>query len=367
LPYNFIINDNNVLAQAYPFIASTRNFFDVDRGNLIQERNLPSALSILNINNCPPELAIYVHGVWADEDEAEEQTERVFLSIRKEGSNIPVIGFSWDSDTAFSLDNIDLSQRGWRIAKQIANENGPILAKFIDSFKDECQGSKLRIIAHSLGSRVTLSAIQSLYDNNIHATILPSKTITSVHLLGAAVDDEQVSINERPCNNNRPPLKCSGIAIYSEVENFYSLYNPEDNMLVPEEILFDPFSFFPDPFLFDEFIVVYPSPYQYTEGDDPLGSNEVKSKINEPFNYNEYSVLSKIKYDDDADKDNMCDLEVNFRYYYWIWYNNYWCTIDEIGDNHFGYMGYRSSINPQRVSDSGAMEFVVLDWRNENN
>jgi hypothetical protein len=60
----------------------------------------------------------------------------------------------------------------------------------------------------------------------------------------------------------------------------------------------------------------------------------------------------------------MCDLEVNFRYY---WYNNYWCTIDEIGDNHFGYMGYRSSINPQRVSDSGAMEFVVLDWRNENN
>jgi hypothetical protein len=62
LPYNFIIN-NNVLAQTYPFIASTRNFFDVDTGNPIQERNLPSALSILNINNCPPELAIYVHGV----------------------------------------------------------------------------------------------------------------------------------------------------------------------------------------------------------------------------------------------------------------------------------------------------------------
>jgi hypothetical protein len=30
-------------------------------------------------------------------------------------------------------------------------------------------------------------------------------------------------------------------------------------------------------------------------------------------------------------------------------------------------MGYRSSINPQRVSDSGATEFVVLDWRNQNN
>jgi hypothetical protein len=151
LPFNFIINNNNVLAQGYPFIASTRGFFDVDTGEAIQERNLPSAKSILNINNCPPELAIYVHGVWTDEDEAQEQTERVSLSIRKEGSNIPVIGFSWDSDTAFSPNNIDLSQTGWRIAKQIANENGPILAKFIDSFKDECQGSKLRIIAHSLG------------------------------------------------------------------------------------------------------------------------------------------------------------------------------------------------------------------------
>jgi hypothetical protein len=293
----------------------------------------------------------------------------VFLSIQKEGYNIPVIGFSWDSNTAFSLTNVDISQRGWRIAKIIAYENGPILEKFIDRFKDECQESKLRIIAHSLGSRVKLSAIQSLSDhnNNITTTSVPSKTIASVHLLGAAIDDEQVSTDERLCNDNRPLLKCSGVAIDSEVENFYSLYNPEDNMLVPEEILFDPFPF-PDPFLFDEFIVIFPSPYQSTEGDDPLGSYEIKSKINEPSNYNEYSVLSKIKDDDDADKDNVCDLRVNFRYYYfWIWYDYYQCTIDEIGDNHFGYMGYRSSINPQRVSDSGAMEFVVLDWRNQNN
>jgi esterase/lipase superfamily enzyme len=153
----------------------------------------------------------------------------VFLSIQKEGYNIPVIGLSWDSNTAFSLTNVDISQRGWRIAKIIAYENGPILEKFIDRFKDECQESKLRIIAHSLGSRVKLSAIQSLSDhnNNITATSVPSKTIASVHLLGAAIDDEQVSTDERLCNDNRPLLKCSGVAIDSEVENFYSLYNPE--------------------------------------------------------------------------------------------------------------------------------------------
>jgi hypothetical protein len=229
LPSSFIINNyNNVLAQTYPFIASTRTFFDVDTGNLTQEINLPSAKSILNINNCPPELAIHVHGVWANEDEAKEQTERVFLSLQKEGSNIPVIGFSWDSNTT-------RNRTGWEIAKVIANENRPILAKFIDSFKDECQESKLRIIAHSLGSRVTLSAIQSLSDNNIAPTTTPSKTITSVHLLGAAVDHEQVSMNAADCNFNNPLLPCNGEAIKSEIGIFRNLYNPSNDNYAPQE------------------------------------------------------------------------------------------------------------------------------------
>ena len=78
--------------------------------------------------------------------------------IEKSGSNIPVIGFSWDSNTA-------IDELGWNIAKSIANQNGPNLAKFIVDFKDKCPNDELRIIAHSMGSRVTLSAIQSLYDS----------------------------------------------------------------------------------------------------------------------------------------------------------------------------------------------------------
>jgi hypothetical protein len=50
-----------------------------------------------------------------------------------------------------------------------------------------------------------------------------------------------------------------------------------------------------------------------------------------------------------------------------IWHDISWCTIDEIGDNHFGYMGYRSDIDPQDVRDSGAIDKVVIDWQNENN
>ena len=356
---------SNTFGQTYFDMVSTRGFFNLNSGNTIQERELPSVFSILNINNCPGELAIYVHGVWATNEIANEQTERVSLSLEKAGYNIPLIGFSWDSNTIFSLNDLSLSKYGWDMAKSIANSNGPLLGKFIEQFNDNCPTDKLRIIAHSLGSRVTLSAIQWLYENSIADN---SKKITSVHLLGAAIDDEQVSLIENQCNENYPPLPCSGKAISSEVGKFYSLYNPEDNMLASEEIIYDPNPFYYNPYLPDEFIIVYPSPYQSTEYDNPLGSNEVKSQINEPFNYEEYNVLSKIKNDNNADKKNGCDLILNLRHYNpWIWYNDYRCAIDEIGDNHFGYMGYRSGINPQSVSDTGAIECVVLDWQNENN
>jgi hypothetical protein len=334
---------DKVLAQTHSSIVSTRGSFNTTNGNMTQQANLPSALSILNINNCPGELAIYVHGVWATEENANEQTERVSLSLQRIGYNIPVIGFSWDSDTI-------QNRNGWGIAKVIANENGPILAKFIDSFKDECQESKLRIIAHSLGSRVTLSAIQSLSDNNIAPTITPSKTITSVHLLGAAVDNEQVSMNAADCNFNNPPLPCNGEAIKSEVGIFRNLYNAEDNML--------------------QFA------YRDAERDDALGWCGLKGgpqnvffpwscvggdSILTPNNYEEHSVTGEIRPDADADKDEDCDVRMT------IFSDEQICTIMLIGDNHFGYMGYRSSTNNQIVSHSGAMEFVVLDWRNENN
>jgi hypothetical protein len=57
---------------------------------MAQQANWPSALSILNRNNCLGELAIYVHCVWADKQEAVEQTDRVFLSLQNSGYNIPI-------------------------------------------------------------------------------------------------------------------------------------------------------------------------------------------------------------------------------------------------------------------------------------
>ncbi len=113
---------DKVFAQQHPFIATTRGSFDKTNGSMIHQANLPSALSILNSNSCPGELAIYVHGVWADEKQAKEQTDRVSLSLQDSGYNIPLIGFSWDSNTAFSFVDASISEGGWTIAKNIVME-----------------------------------------------------------------------------------------------------------------------------------------------------------------------------------------------------------------------------------------------------
>ena len=347
---------DNVSAQTYPVIASTRGSFNLDTGVMVHQANLSSAISILKNNDCPAVLAIYVHGVWATEAEAEEQTQRISLSLAKNGYHVPVIGFSWDSNTTFSLDDIDLSQQGWATAKKIANQNGPLLAKFVLNFKDKCPDDKLRIIAHSLGSRVVLSALQWIYDSNevTNSNATSNKKITSIHLLGAAVNNEQVSISENYCQFNSPPLRCSGKAIGSEVNHFYNLYDPEDNMLASEKFRVCPFGCYD---------IVVDSPYQYTENDDALGAYGRDTLIDVPTNYQEYNVLTKIITDSDADKDGECDIVVNLNYFGYI--DDGYCTITKQGDNHLGYIGYRSSTNESNIGNTGAINTVVSDWKSE--
>ena len=337
----------NAHAQLYPFIASTRGSFDTTNGNETQQVELPSVLSILDTKDCPGELAIYVHGIWASDLQAEEQSDRVSLSVRDSGYDIPLIGFSWDSNTAFSLDNATLSYHGWMIAKKIANENGPILGKFISDYKTECPEDKVRIIAHSLGSRVTLSALQWIHDNiNEQNDNNTSKEITSVHLMGAAVNNDQISTNPNDCISYMPYLPCSGDAIQSEVGYFSNLFNPEDNMLAGE---INPFCWI---------CGLVKSPYELSEGHNALGAYGAASTIVVPSNFDETDVSSLIIVDTDSNKDGECDIRYPVTHI---------CTISKNGDNHMGYMGYRDNIYRQTVHDSGAIKQIVDDWQSENN
>ena len=38
-------------------------------------------------------------------------------------------------------------------------------------------------------------------------------------------------------------------------------------------------------------------------------------------------------------------------------------TIVGVGDNHLGYVGFRSTSNSKVLLDDGAMDVIVKDWR----
>jgi hypothetical protein len=111
----------------YNDIISTRGHFDfLVTAELDPKYNLTDYLyySDVSENNsrtekneimCPSqkEIAIYVHGAWTNEASANEQFNRTAMSLAANNYGIPLIGFSWDSNTPFNED-------GWKTAKIIA-------------------------------------------------------------------------------------------------------------------------------------------------------------------------------------------------------------------------------------------------------
>jgi hypothetical protein len=253
----------------------------------------------------------------------------------------PLIGFSWDSDT-------EISSTGWEYAKTIAKENGPKLAQFILDLKDNCPQTEVRLIAHSHGARVVLSSLDSLNNNQIWNG--NNFEIASVHFMGAAVDDEEVSKN--PSDTGDSPdddTIVHGQAIEEEVSNFYNLFNSEDDALDPG--YFNP-SYF-DCFNYPEYQPVY---YPCFEQDFALGQRGVQSTILDidvPQNYVDIPIEQEILNIIDADADSACDLM-----YRTFWFHfRFVCTINQTGDNHLGYVGFRESMEILR--DNGAMNIVA--------
>jgi hypothetical protein len=241
---------------------STREHFDyLATGELIPEHNSTdyqyyngisgnTSDSIQNEIMCPSqkEIVIYIHGVWTDETSANEQVNRTAMSLQTNNYTTPLIGFSWDSNTLFS-------EEGWKTAKTIAANNGPKLAQFILDFKNKCEDSDIRLIAHSLGVAIVNSTLVSLSSNNQEVNTISDFNITSVRLLGAAID--------------------------KEVDNFYNLRNSEDNML--------------------EYI------YKNVENEDALGLLGIQHSLPIPRDYIEGQVDSEIPPIQDADGNSRLD------------------------------------------------------------
>ena len=257
-------------------------------------------------------------------------------------TNTSLIGFSWPSDIP------------WNDAKFVAKENGPILADFVSSLKDSCKDHlnrevQINLIGHSLGARVILSALHILYtDPNWNSN---GFKIASVNLMGAAVDNEEVSKNPRDILFDRAnwgSVKSDyGNAIENEVIHFYNLYNTKDNTLGPNTV--NPFS----PYQ------IYPT----FEGDLALGQNgsQIYPNITLPNNYVDINITEKIPFNTDANGDKDCDdwrlltlKPVKLS-----------CMITQAGESHYGYFGFRDADNKTRLIDIGAMDILVSNLKND--
>jgi hypothetical protein len=318
----------------FPLIVSTRGHFNLETAELLPGHNKTdytvSNIPGLQSGVCPDEIAIIVHGWGINQSKASERFVRANMSLEHNNYHNPVIGFSWDSNTTFQH-----VKAGWTIANLIAKENGPKLAEFILNFKDMCNNSKVRIIAHSLGSRVVLSTLDNLYNNQEWKN--KNFTLMSVHLLGAAVDDEEVSKDPLYIVNNASIVNDTlqwynvygiksayGKIIESEVLKFYNLFNPKDTTLS--------------------------TVYSSTEHDNALGLKGAQMNITLPSNYKETDVQNKIPPLCDADGDKIAD---------WPLMKN---KTVERGHNHAGYFGFINAANDKILIDDGAMNTVVRDW-----
>ena len=310
---SFTSNLLNILNKKVP-IVSTRNHFNLETGQLSSLKNMEDYDSFyvpgLNGNPCSDnnELAVYIHGVWTGQIAVKEQIDRTNLSLNANGYNIPVVGFSWDSNTA-------TNPSGWAIAKFIASQNGPKLAKFLSDFKANCPNHNIRIIAHSLGAKVVESALINLNNNETWKNN-SAYNITSIHLIGAAISDRATSKNTQ-----------FGNAIDNIVDNFYNLYNPKDNLLQ--------------------------GLYVKTENENPLGLLGLRKEEPFPANYTERNVMSEIPPFKNASGIYQPFVDI---------------TVSGWGNNHSGYIGFRERYPSNKsLKDDGAINVIVADWRNNNN
>jgi pimeloyl-ACP methyl ester carboxylesterase len=336
-------------ATGSPPLVSTRNNFNLGTGELLRGHNstdyIPRNVPGLQVGQCPKEMVVLVHGIWVDGrigvnalENSSEIFDRARMSLAHNHYTNPLVGFSWDSNTAISING-----SGWNIAKLIAKDNGPKLAQFILDYMNACkqhnQDTKIRLISHSMGARVILSALESL-DSNQQWNRNNFK-VASVHLLGAAVDDEEVSKNILYIVKNPTSLfelpewfdpygvkSAYGKAIEDVVLRFYNLYDPHDKGLG-------------DPKL-----------YQFYDQDRPLGLDGAQEGIVVPSKYIQINVQDKTAPLCDANGDARPDFPFDSG------------SEVGIGDNHAGYIGFRDPANHNILLDDGSMNVVVSNWNN---
>ena len=125
------------------------------------------------------EMAVMVHGLRNSQFDALRKFEIARGRLRELGYAYPVVGYSYDSNTR-GAGAAATRGRAYEAGVRIAKGNGPALAAFVRSMRpSKSGGTRVRLLGHSLGAQVIMSAALELAK--------AGGEIESVHLFGASV------------------------------------------------------------------------------------------------------------------------------------------------------------------------------------
>ena len=162
---------------------STRGYYDLRTGATLRRGGYyaypPGSMAALARS---PEVAVMVHGLRNDRAGALAKAVIARGRLRRLGYRHPVAGFSYDSNVAGAR-AAATAARALAVGRVIARKNGRNLALFVSDLRSLGPGIRVRLLGHSLGSHVILSALGRLGRGEVE----------SVHLFGASVPADSLS------------------------------------------------------------------------------------------------------------------------------------------------------------------------------
>jgi pimeloyl-ACP methyl ester carboxylesterase len=277
-------------------VVSTRG--NLHRGQLAPGRDaygyrVEGALPGYAAGSTPPsDLLLVIHGFNNTAKKAQYKFGLAAEGLERGGYRGVVAGYSWDADTQRD----PLAMTGYHEGLRHAQANGAMLARFIVDYKKRCPQTRVHLLGYSMGARLALESLLALQQDPQCA--YPGVAVSSVHLVGAAVENEEVEQGRR-----------FGGAIAQECGALYNYFSPEDNKLT---------YYFP-----------------LKEGDRALGTTGIEHPDKQPGNYIGVNAQHELPKLSDSGK----------------------IDEDEYGDNHSGYLGTRDAAG--KLIDDGVMDLIA--------
>jgi hypothetical protein len=191
---------------------STRGFYDLASGATIKKKPYDAYPKKFFADlGKSPEFTVMIHGLRNNKQGALAKFAMAQKRLSQLGYKHPVVGFSYDSNTK-GVQYKSCEAKATKIGRIIARKNGHNLAKFILDFKKQHPNTKIRLMGHSLGTEVIISAIHHLRGKK--------NIVESAYFFGSSVPADSIRLQK------------SGRFIQNSVrQKILNYYSPHDEVL----------------------------------------------------------------------------------------------------------------------------------------